>query len=1360
MVKRVVNIIWFMSLLGIWSGEAMAAACLSNVAAGVWSAPGSWTACGGATPGVADTATIQNGHVISLDAAASPRSVVGIIVNSGGTLNLGSAAANISLTVGASGITTIGTGIFRSNPAFAATHTLTIAGNISNAGTFTLKPNATSLTNTIFNNNGNQTVSGAGAYTFNLITLNMGATNANILDMQSAMVVPSPFLTITNGTYKHDNATNITPWAADPAIPASGGFWLNSAATVTTTGINVSVTGLLHISAGTMTVVGNVPLPAPQLLLNNASTFLMDGGVLTVAGGLDSAAVGSTGTFTMSAGSINVQTAGNGAVTSFMLGSGTTLNWSGGTITLVNGDNTTNDLELRSGTVNVSGGTLQIGSAATAGANQFLILNGTGASFTVWNLTLATGAVYTTSLGNNVFVLNNLTINANNTLAGVAFAINVGDATGNAIPGIGNWTNNGAYTGTGTVSFVGPGAATIGGAVATTFQNLTMNKSAAANTVTISKSTTVSSTLTFTSGQIVTGANAVIVAAAGTIATPSASSYVVGNFQKMYAAGNLSYFAGNNFPVGDATHFTPVNISAGTTTTAGSLTVSTTATEHPQVTVPIASTGINATYDIARYWTFTTATLTVGTAITSTFTFVAGDVDAGANTANFIVERYDGAVWNITTLVAANPLNTQATFTPNTLPVTGSNDFAVGDPVAGFGGIIGAYEAFETSTTAPNFKGVIMTKVAGTAFGVDIVRVNATKNGVLAGAITVEVRLLDSSSGGPYDVNNCNAAWPLIQAAPSFAIPASGRGTIPTVTVANSYPNVRFQIRSPVLGPYTAIGCSTDNFAIRPSSFTSVTVTDLDWQTAGTTRALANTGASGGNVHKAGRPFTVQATAVNAVAIPATTLNYVGTPVAVDCVYATPSTNTCNSGGLLPAVPFISACNGTACIGTPNNITLGAAVAGVINLPTTYSEVGAFTLQLQDKTFAAVDSAGGPVGLGDGTPADCTATGSYVCSVPMSVGRFVPDHFDVTALVSPTFETFGTTDASCSAGAAPRRTFTYIGQPFGYSITPQATILPRNFANATTANYTGALWKIGGTLPAGTTSSSCITDTCTFTTSWTELNGNSSNVVESYTYTLTPVSTPHWDSAGATAAAASITVGTGPIGSGGNGIPVGTEAITYASSDTLAFLRSTATPQAKFTASITDTISVADTSEAASSGNITTTTPAALGGTFDSGNEFRYGRLKLSNGFGSELLNLPIPIQAQYWDATIPAFVSNPTILAFGDTGVDNCTTLIAANVTLGSEQGGITLANMDTPAGSHISLGGAFIAGSGNLVLTKPSPTPTLKGSVVVTANLASLLYLQGAWTGATYNQNPTALAIFGAYKGAKEFIYLRENY
>ena len=92
----------------------------------------------------------------------------------------------------------------------------------------------------------------------------------------------------------------------------------------------------------------------------------------------------------------------------------------------------------------------------------------------------------------------------------------------------------------------------------------------------------------------------------------------------------------------------------------------------------------------------------------------------------------------------------------------------------------------------------------------------------------------------------------------------------------NAWPNARIRMTYPATGAPTVVACSTDNFAIRPASFGGVTVSDADSVTAGTARALTNTAASGGNVHKAGQPFRIAATAFNAAG--AATANYAGSP--------------------------------------------------------------------------------------------------------------------------------------------------------------------------------------------------------------------------------------------------------------------------------------------------------------------------------------------------------------------------------------------------------------------------------------------------------------------------------------------------
>ena len=443
-------------------------------------------------------------------------------------------------------------------------------------------------------------------------------------------------------------------------------------------------------------------------------------------------------------------------------------------------------------------------------------------------------------------------------------------------------------------------------------------------------------------------------------------------------------------------------------------------------------------------------------------------------------------------------------------------------------------------------------------------------------------------------------------------------------------------------------------------------------------------------------PFTLRATPV-----PATATNYDGTPTSVT------------------GFPGCGAPLAAALCATPGALSYtagswSAAGSGVReNATANYTEAGAFNLQLEDQTYANVDSV-------DGTP---LATRTIPVTATVQVGRFVPDHFVMSPNNVPQLKTFN--NAACAM-----RSFTYIGQPFAYVTAPQALVTAQNAANATTTNYSSSLWKIATAAGAQT----CTTgpDTCALT---------SGSVTQSYTYTTTPVATPNWDSA-------QVVLTTPTVVANNNG----TGTVTTSTTDTLAFRRSTTTPQNLFTASIVLTDSVTDSSENAVAGNgiITTTTPAAFSPiAFDSGNEFRYGRMRLSNAQGSEQLNLVIPVVTQYWNGS-----------AFATNTADNCTILAANNIQL-----------IAPPAGVSATAGGMFASGVGALTLTKPTiPAKFSVGLCVdlgvdvplvcTAAAAAGAAYLQGAWTGANYTNDPSATATFGVYKGNNSFIYLRENY
>ena len=162
--------------------------------------------------------------------------------------------------------------------------------------------------------------------------------------------------------------------------------------------------------------------------------------------------------------------------------------------------------------------------------------------------------------------------------------------------------------------------------------------------------------------------------------------------------------------------------------------------------------------------------------------------------------------------------------------------------------------------------------------------------------------------------------------------------------------------------------------------------------------------------------------------------------------------------------------------------------------------------------------------------------------------------------------------------------------------------------------------------------------------------------------------------------------------------------------------------------------------------------------------EVRFGRLRLGSAAGSELLDLPVPLDLQYWSGG--GFVTN---------AADSCTTLLNTDIALSNFQGNLSACETALRPVGVLS----FSSGKGSLTLTKPGSGNN--GSVDLTANLAAASgttcatsgggpisatgsgkpYLQGNWGGAaSYNANPSARETFGQYRNTQEFIYLRENY
>jgi hypothetical protein len=166
----------------------------------------------------------------------------------------------------------------------------------------------------------------------------------------------------------------------------------------------------------------------------------------------------------------------------------------------------------------------------------------------------------------------------------------------------------------------------------------------------------------------------------------------------------------------------------------------------------------------------------------------------------------------------------------------------------------------------------------------------------------------------------------------------------------------------------------------------------------------------------------------------------------------------------------------------------------------------------------------------------------------------------------------------------------------------------------------------------------------------------------------------------------------------------------------------------------------------------------------------RYGRGRIFNAYGSELLNLPVPFVAEYWNGgwTVNALdtCTGDTTLPLGAANTVSVTlappSAWAAGVACVMDSGNPGLSGAGCAAAAAAAqryregaTPGVGFAGNFNLNLRTPGTGNT--GAVTVTGNVPS--WLQFPWAGAA-DINPTARATFGIYKGGNVFIDQRENY
>jgi hypothetical protein len=421
-----------------------------NGAGGNWNTPGTWT--DGSVPTSGDNVTIGSGCTVTIDTAAAAFTVT---VQSGGTLQYESVAAR-TLTVGGDVTVNAGGVLQTQNVGAIAAHVLSLGGSLTNNGTidFSTSGNTagagitfTGATNTSFTLGASSTTDlkqTAG------VTVNKGTNNTPVLSFNPGGTLTVlganavGFLTITNGTFKLDGTgafSNPLFNAAAYSIPATGGFWMNNP-NATVVGLNGSstLTGLFRMTVGTFnigTATGNSMGFAAGANIN------VEGGAINATGRFGVAASGNAITYNQTGGTITVCTIGNASTTlgSFDLGTGVgTTNISAGIIivqlasTAASGPRDFRNQSGLTGTTTVTGGTLQMGNAASGAAKAFsiagvvpnFVIDNTSAGHSVTflapavfnnvtrNIIINTGT--TMNIGNNVFLMNGASLINNGTL--------------------------------------------------------------------------------------------------------------------------------------------------------------------------------------------------------------------------------------------------------------------------------------------------------------------------------------------------------------------------------------------------------------------------------------------------------------------------------------------------------------------------------------------------------------------------------------------------------------------------------------------------------------------------------------------------------------------------------------------------------------------------------------------------------------------------------------------------------------------------------------------------------------------------------------------------------------------------------
>lgn len=592
---------------------------------------------------------------------------------------------------------------------------------------------------------------------------------------------------------------------------------------------------------------------------------------------------------------------------------------------------------------------------------------------------------------------------------------------------------------------------------------------------------------------------------------------------------------------------------------------------------------------------------------------------------------------------------------------------------------------------------------------------NAFETTTSAGSITGQI--YTELAGTSYSLD--------LVAVSSGAVLSSFTNSVTVDLIANNTTGVALGANNcPTSGTVLSVGTATISAGRSTVTFPAVTNAWRDVRVRISYPTVSPTVVACSNDNFAIRPagFTVSSSNANA---DNTGASVSATPVVKTSANFSLTADTSTAG--YNGTPVLDATKAAAHVGAVQVGTLagtfgaanGATGNGATGSTFTYKEVGYFRLAADgvvDSSFTSVDSAGDCIA---NSSSNVLSGGKYGCNIANQAatnyfGRFIPDHFDVAIAQNGALQT------ACGSN------FTYTGQAMSYQAAslPTLTIKPMNAASsgAVTKNYVNTWQKLTA---SGITITAPTADTTT--------NG--------------------LDAVTKMALVAAMSAGT--LTNDG----AGTLTYKLSASDSFTYTRNANSLVVPFTSAIS-LVTTAVAEPAADSVNGTT----SLGGLptlTPTGAQIRYGRLRLQNAYGSELLPLAVSMEPQYWNGS------------WQKNTLDTCSTITAAQFAwsfpagtsarpnnLAACESAVTVSG--TPPNQTVSLSkpGASNAGWADLTLNLGSTASgnqcTAVGGAGGASTTANMPWLQFNWSGSL--GNPTSRATFGTY--TSPLIYRRENY